>query len=72
MLVQTMIIGPQTNIVNGERGNFWKVSELISMIVPGKIWKSEEAISCIFKVKLLQTGEQKIVSLEGKYLFHEF
>jgi hypothetical protein len=33
MLVQTMIIRPQTNIVNGEGGNFWKVYELISMIV---------------------------------------
>jgi hypothetical protein len=36
MLVQTMIVGPQTNIVNGEGaifGNFWKVYELISMIM---------------------------------------
>jgi hypothetical protein len=34
-----MIIGPQTNIVNGEErnlGNFWKVYELISMIVEQK------------------------------------
>jgi hypothetical protein len=36
MLAQTMVIGPQTNIVNGEGGKlgiFWKVYELISMIV---------------------------------------
>jgi hypothetical protein len=38
MLAQTMVIGPQTNNVNGEGGRgelgiFWKVYELISMIV---------------------------------------
>ena len=36
MLAQTMVIGPQTNIVDGEGGKlgiFWKVYELISMIV---------------------------------------
>lgn len=36
MLVKTMIIGPQTNIVNGEGGyfgDFAKVYKLISMIV---------------------------------------
>jgi hypothetical protein len=37
MLAQIMVIGPQTNIVNGEGegelGIFWKVYELISMIV---------------------------------------
>jgi hypothetical protein len=36
MLAQTMVIGPQTNIVNGEGGKlgiFLKVYELISMIV---------------------------------------
>jgi hypothetical protein len=36
MLAQTMVIGPQTNIVNGEGGKlgiFWKIYELISMIV---------------------------------------
>jgi hypothetical protein len=39
MLAQTMVIGPQTNIVNGEGGKlgiFWKVYELISMIVVGR------------------------------------
>jgi hypothetical protein len=36
MLAQTVVIGPQSNIVNGEGGKlgiFWKVYELISMIV---------------------------------------
>jgi hypothetical protein len=40
MLAQTVVIGPQTNIVDGEGGKlgiFWKVYELISMIVEQKM-----------------------------------
>jgi hypothetical protein len=47
MLAQTMVIGPQTNIVNGEGGKlgiFWKVYELISMIVYWHATRSGAAV----------------------------
>jgi hypothetical protein len=46
MLAQTMVIGPQTTIVNGEGGKlgiFWKVYELISMIVEDSVRQNRKA-----------------------------